>query len=133
MLRDDKIFIAGHRGLAGSAILRKLESENYRQIITRTRAELDLTRQSDVENFFAAEKPEIVFLAAGKVGGIQANSSLPSGFYPRQSFDTNERHRRGISLRREKTTFLRLVLYLSEARAAASKGRISFDIRPRAD
>lgn len=80
MLKDDKIFVAGHLGLAGSAILRKLEAENYRQILTRTRAELDLTRQSEVENFFAAEKPEIVFLAAGKVGGIWANSSYPADF-----------------------------------------------------
>ncbi|HEX8367750.1 MAG TPA: GDP-L-fucose synthase [Pyrinomonadaceae bacterium] len=80
MDKDDKIFVAGHRGLAGSAILRKLESEDYPRILTRTRAELDLTVQSQVENFFAAEKPEIVFLAAGKVGGILANNSYPADF-----------------------------------------------------
>jgi len=80
MGKNDKIFVAGHRGLAGSAILRKLESEDYRRILIRSRAELDLTVQSQVENFFAAEKPEIVFLAAGKVGGILANSTRPADF-----------------------------------------------------
>ena len=80
MRKDDKIFVAGHRGLAGSAILRKLESEGYPQILTRARAELDLTVQLQVENFFASEKPEIVFLAAGKVGGILANSRYPADF-----------------------------------------------------
>jgi GDP-L-fucose synthase len=80
MRKDDKIFVAGHRGLAGSAILRKLEAEGYERILTRTRAELDLTVQAQVENFFAAEKPEIVFLAAGKVGGILANSRYPADF-----------------------------------------------------
>lgn len=78
--KDDKIFVAGHRGLVGSAILRKLESEGCRRILTRTRAEMDLTIQAEVENFFAAEKPEIVFLAAGKVGGIWANDSQPADF-----------------------------------------------------
>ena len=80
MRKDDKIFVAGHRGLAGSAILRRLEAEGYPRILTRTRAELDLTVQAQVENFFAAEKPEIVFLAAGKVGGILANSTYPADF-----------------------------------------------------
>lgn len=80
MRKDDKIFVAGHRGLAGSAILRKLESEGYGRILIRRRAELDLTVQSPVENFFAAEKPEIVFLAAGRVGGILANSTRPADF-----------------------------------------------------
>ena len=79
--KDGKIFVAGHRGLAGSAILRKLESEGFSgRILTRTRLELDLTRQSAVEDFFAAEKPEIVFLAAGRVGGILANSTFPADF-----------------------------------------------------
>ncbi|HLM02427.1 MAG TPA: NAD-dependent epimerase/dehydratase family protein, partial [Pyrinomonadaceae bacterium] len=80
MRKDDKIFVAGHRGLAGSAILRRLESEGYSRILTRSRAELDLTVQSEVGNFFASEKPEIVFLAAGKVGGILANSRYPADF-----------------------------------------------------
>lgn len=80
MLKEAKIFVAGHRGLAGSAILRKLESEGFERVVTRTRRELDLTRQIEVENFFAAEKPEYVFLAAGRVGGILANDTYPADF-----------------------------------------------------
>lgn len=80
MLKDERIFVAGHRGLAGSAILRKLIAEGFEQIITRTHAELDLTNQRAVEDFFAAEKPAFVFLAAGKVGGILANDTYPADF-----------------------------------------------------
>lgn len=75
-----KIYVAGHRGLAGSAILRCLQRAGYRNIVTRTRAELDLTRQDDVEAFFAVEKPEFVFLAAAKVGGIAANQEAGGDF-----------------------------------------------------
>ena len=74
------IFIAGHRGLVGSAIARKLQSAGYDNIITRTRAQLDLTDQHAVASFFAAEKPEYVFLAAAKVGGIHANNTYPADF-----------------------------------------------------
>lgn len=77
---NSKIYIAGHCGLVGSAILRKLESEGYKNIIRKTRKELDLTRQTDVEAFFEKEKPEYVFLAAAKVGGIYANSTYPAEF-----------------------------------------------------
>lgn len=80
MDKNAKIYVAGHRGLVGSAIVRKLESEGYHNLITRTHAELDLTRQADVEAFFAAEKPEYVFVAAAKVGGIHANSQYPADF-----------------------------------------------------
>jgi GDP-L-fucose synthase len=73
MNKNAKIYIAGHRGLVGSAILRALEAAGYENLLTRTRAELDLTRQADVEAFFEAEKPEYVFLAAAVVGGIMAN------------------------------------------------------------
>ena len=78
--KDAKIFVAGHRGLAGSAILRRLESEGFGQILTRTRSELDLTVQAGFEDFFEAQKPVIVFLAAGRVGGILANSRFPADF-----------------------------------------------------
>ncbi|MDE6034249.1 MAG: GDP-L-fucose synthase, partial [Muribaculaceae bacterium] len=71
---------AGHRGMVGSAIVRRLRALGYDNIITRTHAELDLTRQQDVEEFFAAEKPDYVFLAAAKVGGIGANSAQPADF-----------------------------------------------------
>lgn len=80
MFENKKIFVAGHRGLVGSAILRKLESENFQNVVTRSRAELDLRVQSAVEDFFATEKPQIVFLAAGKVGGIYANDNFPADF-----------------------------------------------------
>lgn len=80
MFENKKIFVAGHRGLVGSAVVRKLKSEGCGRIITRPRAELDLTVQASVEQFFAAEKPEIVFLAAGRVGGIYANDNYPADF-----------------------------------------------------
>jgi GDP-L-fucose synthase len=80
MKKDSKIYVAGHRGLVGSAIVRKLASDGFGQIITRTSAELDLTRQDAVETFFAAGKPEYVFLAAAKVGGILANNTYPGEF-----------------------------------------------------
>ncbi|MGE3800903.1 MAG: GDP-L-fucose synthase family protein [Candidatus Kapaibacterium sp.] len=75
-----RIYIAGHRGMVGSAILRRLESEGYQNLITRDRSELDLRRQADVEKFFEEEKPEYVFLAAAKVGGIQANNIYKADF-----------------------------------------------------
>ena len=80
MEKNAKIFVAGHRGMVGSAIVRELKRQGYKNILTRTHAELDLTRQTDVEKFFAEEKPEYVFLAAAKVGGIGANSSSPADF-----------------------------------------------------
>ena len=80
MHKDAKIFVAGHRGMVGSAILRELQRQGYENIITRTHSELDLTRQSEVEKFFSSEKPEYVFLAAAKVGGIGANSAALADF-----------------------------------------------------
>lgn len=80
MDKHAKIYVAGHRGMVGSAIVRELKRQGYDNIITQTHAELDLTRQADVEKFFATEKPEYVFLAAAKVGGIVANSESPADF-----------------------------------------------------
>ena len=80
MQKTDSIFVAGHRGLVGSAISRKLRSQGYDRVITRSRQELDLTDQSAVRAFFAAEKPDFVFLAAAKVGGIQANNTYRADF-----------------------------------------------------
>ncbi len=80
MEKSAKIYVAGHRGMVGSAIVRELERQGYTNIITRTHAELDLTRQNEVEEFFATEKPEYVFLAAAKVGGIAANAANPADF-----------------------------------------------------
>ena len=80
MERDCRIYVAGHRGMVGSAICRLLECEGYRSVITRSRGELDLRRQQETEEFFAAERPEYVFLAAAKVGGIEANRSRKGDF-----------------------------------------------------
>ena len=80
MNRESKIYVAGHRGLVGSAIVRRLEAEGFGNIITRTSAELDLREQGAVREFFEAEKPEYVILAAAKVGGILANDSYPAEF-----------------------------------------------------
>lgn len=80
MRPDSKIYVAGHRGMVGSAIVRELQRQGYTNIITRTHAELDLCRQADVERFFADERPEYVFLAAAKVGGIIANRNALADF-----------------------------------------------------
>lgn len=80
MLRDDKIYIAGHRGLVGSALMRRLKQAGYQNLITRTHAELDLADQAAVNRFFAEERPQFVFLAAAKVGGIHANNIYPAEF-----------------------------------------------------
>ncbi len=80
MEKNSKIYIAGHRGLVGSAIHRRLQAEGYTNIICRTSSELDLTKQADVEKFFNEERPEYVVLAAAKVGGIIANSKYPADF-----------------------------------------------------
>ena len=80
MDKNAKIYVAGHRGLVGSAIVRNLESKGYSNIIGRTHAELDLTDQQSVRSFFAQEKPEYVVLAAAKVGGINANNTTPADF-----------------------------------------------------
>lgn len=78
--RESRIFVAGHRGLVGSAIARKLEQDGHGQLLLRSRAELDLRDQAAVERFFAADQPEFVFLAAAKVGGIMANATYPAEF-----------------------------------------------------
>ncbi|MCB0483819.1 MAG: GDP-L-fucose synthase, partial [Flavobacteriales bacterium] len=77
---QDKIYIAGHRGMVGSAIMRKLHKEGFEHLIERSSAELDLRNQSAVNQFFAAEKPDYVFLAAAKVGGIMANNTYRADF-----------------------------------------------------
>lgn len=78
--KNAKIYVAGHRGMVGSAIVRELQRQGYTNIITHTHSELDLTNQAAVDTFFAEERPEYVFLAAAKVGGIEANDSAPADF-----------------------------------------------------
>src|SRR5436309_1523819 len=80
MYKDSKIFVAGHRGLVGSAIVRTLRGLGFDNLILRTRQELDLVRQCAVERFFREHRPEYVFLAAAKVGGILANDTYPAEF-----------------------------------------------------
>ena len=93
MNKDDKIYVAGHRGMVGSAIIRELERQGYTHIITRTHSELDLCRQEAVERFFQEEKPEYVFLAAAKVGGIIANQSALADFmYDNMMLEMNVIH-----------------------------------------
>lgn len=90
MEKNSKIYVAGHRGLMGSALCRVLASQGFANIIGKTHKELDLTRQADVEAFFHAEKPEYVFLAAARVGGIHANNTYPAEFiYSNLQIQTN--------------------------------------------
>ena len=93
MKKDSKIYLAGHIGLVGSAILRRLEKEGFTNIITKTHSELDLCNQQEVDAFFEKEKPEYVILAAAKVGGIIANSTYPAEFiYQNLMIGTNVVH-----------------------------------------
>lgn len=93
MKQNDKIYVAGHRGMVGSAIVRRLEAEGYSNIVTGTHKELDLCRQEEVEEFFERERPDYVFLAAAKVGGIVANSSALADFmYQNMMMEMNVIH-----------------------------------------
>ena len=80
MQTSDKIYVAGHRGLVGTALVRRLVAGGYTNLLLRTHAELDLCDQTAVRDFFTAEKPDYVFLAAAKVGGIHANATYPAEF-----------------------------------------------------
>jgi len=93
MEKESKIYVAGHRGLAGSAIVRQLQQQGYRNLVLRTHAELELCDQAAVRDFFERERPDYVFLAAAKVGGIVANSSYPAEFiHSNLSVQTNVLH-----------------------------------------
>ena len=87
---SSKIYVAGHTGMVGSAVIRQLKSLGYSHIISRSRSELDLTNQADVETFFSSEKPEVVIMSAAKVGGIHANDTYPASFlYDNLAIATN--------------------------------------------
>jgi len=93
MEKDARIYVAGHRGLAGSAIVRRLEKDGYKNLILKTHRELDLTDQRAVDDFFKENRPEYVFLAAAKVGGILANSTYPADFiYQNLAIEINVIH-----------------------------------------
>jgi GDP-L-fucose synthase len=101
MNKQARIFVAGHRGLVGSAIVRRLQAEGYSNLLLRAGSELDLRDQAAVEQFFAAQKPDLVFLAAARVGGIHANNSYPAEFIrDNLQIQTNvidSAHRHGVS------------------------------------
>jgi GDP-L-fucose synthase len=93
MKLNSPIYVAGHSGLAGSAIVRRLQAGGYNNLITRTHAELDLTQQEDVNRFFESVRPEFVFIAAGRVGGIYANNTYPGEFiYQNLMIESNVIH-----------------------------------------
>ena len=93
MIKKTKIYVAGHQGMVGSAIVRKLKSLGYNNILTRSHDELDLTNQTQVQNFFAADKPDQVYLCAAKVGGIHANNTFPAEFiYDNLMIESNVIH-----------------------------------------
>src|SRR5882762_2943810 len=100
MNRDAKIYVAGHQGLVGSALVRQLRATRRVNLLLRTHGELDLTNQNEVQEFFSRERPEYVFLAAAKVGGILANSAYPAEFiYQNVLIQTNvihEAYRSGV-------------------------------------
>jgi len=95
---NSKIYVAGHRGMVGSAIVRNLEAKGFANIVTRTHAELDLTNQAAVQDFFEAERPDQVYLAAAKVGGIYANNTFPAEFiYQNLMMEANIMHQAFMS------------------------------------
>src|SRR5690348_15742496 len=98
--KDARIFVAGHRGMVGSAITRALQAAGYKNLLLRTRKEVDLADHAAVRRFFDAEKPEYVFLAAAKVGGILANNT-PRRLHLRQPRHRGEYLRRGAPRRRQ--------------------------------
>ena len=101
MNKTDKIYIAGHRGMVGSAIVRRLQKDGYDNIITRTSKEVDLKEQSAVREFFRSEKPDVVVLAAAKVGGIHANNVYRAQFlYENLMIESNVIHSAHESERR---------------------------------
>ncbi len=122
---NKKIYVAGHTGMVGSAITSELQKRNYKNLILKNYPELDLIRQEEVENFFKAEKPEVVIVAAAKVGGILANNTYRAEFiYDNLMIEANIIHnayKAGV----EKLIFLGSSVYLSQISSSAVEGRIS--------
>ena len=113
-----KLFIAGHNGMVGGALVRRFASEPGVTLLLRSRSELDLTNQAAVEAFYAAEKPDAVIVAAAKVGGIHANNTYPAEFLFENLAIASNTIRR-VSRRCEAAAVPRQLVHLSEARAAA--------------
>lgn len=112
-MSKQRIFIAGHRGMVGSAIRRQLEQRGDVELVLRTRDELNLLDSRAVHDFFASERIDQVYLAAAKVGGIVANNTYPADFIY-QNMMIEQHHSRRASERREQTAVSRIVLYLPE-------------------
>ena len=106
MDKSDKIFVAGHRGMVGSALMRRLEARAFSSVVTRERSQLDLTDESAVAKFFANEKPHIVIVAAAKVGGIKANNDFPVEFLVENLRIQNNVIRSAYDIRVRKLLFL---------------------------
>ncbi len=114
MKKNSKIFIAGHKGLVGSALVRVLDKSGYQYLITKDRTEVDLLDVHAVDNFFKKEKPEYVFLAAAKVGGILANASYPADFIFENLKIQNNIIHSAYKYKVEKLLFLGSSLYISK-------------------
>ncbi len=119
-----KIYVAGHRGMVGSAIVANLEKRGFTNIISRTSSELDLTNQTAVAEFFATEKPEFVFLAAAKSRRNRCQQHLQSRFYIRKYDDSEQCDSSQLCKRCEKVNVFGFFLYLSEAGTATVKRRV---------
>ena len=114
-----KVFVAGYRGMVGGAIRRRLEARGDVKIITRTHAELDLTSQADVRDFMQAERPDVVVLAAARVGGIHANNTYPADFiYDNLMIECNVIHQ-AFAAGVQKLSAIGVVLHLSARRSTA--------------
>ena len=126
MEKDAKIYVAGHKGMVGSAICRALQRNGYTNIITRSHKELDLCRQDAVEEFFSKEKPDYVFLAAAKVGGIMANSEALADFmYENMILEMNVIHAAWQRLQEADVSGQQL--HLSPYGTAAHEGELPAD------
>ena len=120
--KSEKIFVAGHRGMVGSALIRRLESEGFSNLLVRDRSKLDLRDESAVAKFFAEEKPAVVILAAAKVGGIKANNDFPVEFLLENLRIQNNVIRSAYENWGAQTSLSWKFVHLPEARAATDPG-----------
>jgi nucleoside-diphosphate-sugar epimerase len=127
MNKDSRIYVAGHKGLVGSAIVRALQAKGHTNLLVASRAEVDLREQEQVRKFFRETKPEYVFLAAAKVGGILANDTYPVEFlYDNLMLEANVIHA-AAQQKVKKLLFLGHVVHLPEARGATDQRRVPAD------
>ena len=124
MEKDAKIYVAGHRGMVGSAILRALQKAGYTNFLLRTSKELDLRNQQAVADFFAAEKPDYVFLAAAKVGGIVANNTYRADFLYEKPVDSEQCDSQCLCEQGYEIDVFGFFVYLSKIGSSASERRI---------